>query len=156
MFLLGGSGEVHSGELGISPNTGRVRQTRTEGVGLRARVLSGAHTPSKQASKQEREREREREKERVTILAQAVSGPRIARPLPPLVTSLHLLRGACFPQPGRLTPSLRLSPSFFDSSRLPDDLEGKFACFQLIAPEREIGVQGTCSAAPISRSFGTS
>ena len=49
----GGVNKVHSGELGISPNTGWTRQTRAEGVGLRARVLSGAHTPrSKQASKE--------------------------------------------------------------------------------------------------------
>ena len=56
----GGFDKVHSGELCIGPNTGWMRQTRAEGVGLRARVLSGAHTPSKQASQQARERERER------------------------------------------------------------------------------------------------
>ena len=54
----GGSNKVHSGELGICPNTGRTRQTRAEGVGLRARVLSGAHTPSKQAN---RDRDRDRD-----------------------------------------------------------------------------------------------
>ena len=48
-----GQGRYTQGNVAFTPTRGLRPQTRTGGVGLRARALSGARTPSKQASKRQ-------------------------------------------------------------------------------------------------------